>query len=102
MIGMVEVSQVHLPFGKLPGRGQDVPGEQELQKKLLTECSWSHGALAHLTLVSTPYDQKNVFGRQDQALPSQIPGKIWPHGTQFWLLLFSVRHIFGTPCRFLW
>ena len=42
--------------------------------------------------------KKMFFCRQDQALPSQIPGKIWPHGTQFWLLLFSVRHIFGTPC----
>ena len=64
-------------------------------------------------LANTPYVWKSIFWsfltktKQDQALPSHVHGKIWPHSAQFWLWFFSISTFFlghpvynyNTSCR---
>ena len=62
------------------------------QKNALSECCWSHSALAQSqVLASSPCVWKLIFWlfltktKPDQALPSYVCGKIHPHSFQFWL-----------------
>ena len=58
------------------------------QKNTLSECCWSHSALAQSPVADTPCVLKSIFWSfltktmQDQALPSHVHGKIWPHSAQ--------------------
>ena len=55
---------------------------QGVPKKALSECCWSHSALAQSPFASNPYVWRSIFWsfltktRQDQALPSHVNGKI--------------------------
>ena len=55
-------------------------------KKALSECCWSHSALAQSPFAGTLVCLEIVFfvvsyckTKQDQAPPSHVNGKIWPH-----------------------
>ena len=76
------------------------------QKNALSECCWSHSALAQSPFAGTPCVWRLIFWsfltktKQDQAPPSHVNGKIYSHrhSTQFWLWFCSFSTFFGTPC----
>ena len=57
------------------------------KKNALSECCWSHSALAQLQVAGTPCVWKLTFWsfltktKPDQALSSHVNSKIWPHST---------------------
>ena len=73
-------------------------------KNTLSECCWSHSATPQSQVAGTPCVWKLNFwlfltkAKPDQAFPSDVHGKIWPHSTQFWVMIFSISPVFGTPC----
>ena len=77
---------------------------QGVPKNALSECCWSHSAVAQSPFAGTPCVWKLIFWsfvtktKQDQALPSNVDGRIWPHSAQFWLWFFSICTFFlGHP-----
>ena len=71
------------------------------QKKLLTECYWSHSITSSrhplLLAISTGLGNSSLVVsykdlKQGQVLPSPkscLWKKIWPHSTQFWLIVWA-------------
>ena len=59
------------------------------KKTELIECCWSHGTQDKSPVAGTTSAWKVLFWsfltktKQDQATPSHVHGKIWPHSTQF-------------------
>ena len=76
------------------------------QKNALSECCWSHSALAQSQVSSTPCVWKLIFGRFVLRLclfkPSQVIFmiKFSPTALSFGYDFVLLVHFFGTPCIF--
>ena len=61
---------------------------QGVPKNTLSEYYWTHSTLAQSQVADNPFVWKSIFWlfltktKQDQALPSHVHGKIWPHSAQ--------------------
>ena len=85
----------HWRYCTSPANEQCSLNIQGVPKNALSECYWTNSTLAQSSEADTPCVWKSIFWlfltktKQDQALPSHVYGKIWPHIAQFWL--FSPR-----------
>ena len=78
---------------------------QSVLNNALSEFCWSHIALAQSQVAGTPCVWKFTFWsfltktKQDQAFLSHVHGNIWPHSTQFWVMIFFFYlSLFWAPC----
>ena len=78
---------------------------QSVLNNALSEFCRSHTALAQSQVAGTPCVWKFTFWsfltktKQDQAFLSHVHGKIWPHSTQFWVMIFFFYlSLFWAPC----
>ena len=73
------------------------------QNNALSECYWTHSALAQSPVADSHCVQKSIFWsfltktKQDRALPSHVHGKIWPQSARFWLWFFLLVLFLGHP-----
>ena len=77
------------------------------QKNALSESYWTHSAMAQTPVADTPLCLEINFWsfptktKQDQALPSHVHGKVWPHSAQFRLWFLSISTFFWDTLYYL-